>query len=528
MLSPTYLSGVADSVVALYAEVEQELMADIARRIVKTGSITDTAAWQIEKGRQFGFLTTDIQAQLVKAQNMSEDEIDRIFREAVKKGLSFDDKIYKAAGLNPTSISESPALQAVVLQGRDNMNMLMNNFTKTSANNAQASYINLVDKAFIKTISGTTDYTSAVAEAVKELARQGISKVIFPTGSATSIEAAVRRNVLTGINQAVAKLQLARAEDMDCTLVEVTSHGGARPSHAEWQGRIYSIKGRHKHYDDFYKRTGYGTGEGLCGWNCYHNFYPYFEGLSTPTFSKDPSADAGRDNDADYEAQQKMRRYERMVREAKREVVTYDTALEAADSPELKEAIEKDLEHAKKKLNNRQKLLKNYCDTNGLKRDYTRTSVGGYSRKTSFKSVAYNPESGIIKTERTKAISNKHAVSQEQIDGLLKTRLQGVNFTKSPVYNSRIRSDGKTTYVTYPSGRVSVEKVEIGKQSKKSDEYLIDTILHEELEARIALRSNTSRKYSRLHMSTEKERHKYIDKVIKRYFRIKGWKYDMG
>ena len=86
------------------------------------------------------------------------------------------------------------------------MNMLMNNFTKTSANNAQASYINLVDKAFIKTISGTTDYTSAMAEAVKELARQGISKVIFPTGSATSIEAAVRRNVLTGINQAVAKI----------------------------------------------------------------------------------------------------------------------------------------------------------------------------------------------------------------------------------------------------------------------------------------------------------------------------------
>lgn len=400
MLSPTYLSGVADSVVALYAEVEQELMADIARRIVKTGSITDTAAWQIEKGRQFGFLTTDIQAQLVKAQNLSEDEIDRIFREAVKKGLSFDDKIYKAAGLNPTSISESPALQAVVLQGRDNMNMLMNNFTKTSANNAQASYINLVDKAFIKTISGTTDYTSAMAEAVKELARQGISKVIFPTGSATSIEAAVRRNVLTGINQAVAKLQIARAEDMDCTLVEVTSHGGARPSHAEWQGRIYSIKGRHKHYDDFYKRTGYGTGEGLCGWNCYHNFYPYFEGLSTPTFSKDPSADAGRDNDADYEAQQKMRRYERMVREAKREVATYDAAIEAADSPEIKEAIQKDLERAKKKLNNRQKLLRNYCDTNGLKRDYTRTSVGGYSRKTSSKTVAIFPKSGIIKPAR--------------------------------------------------------------------------------------------------------------------------------
>lgn len=132
-----------------------------------------------------------------------------------------------------------------------------------------------------------------------------------------------------------------------------------------------------------------------------------------------------------------------------------------------------------------------------------------------------------METERAKSVSTKYAVTQERIDDLVSSKLQGVKFTQKPVYNSRIRSDGKTTYSTAPSGRVSISKVEIGKQSKDSDEYLIDTILHEELEARIALRSNNIKKFDELHTSTEKERHAYIDKVIKRYFRMKGWDYGL-
>ena len=122
---------------------------------------------------------------------------------------------------------------------------------------------------------------------------------------------------------------------MGCELVETSSHAGARPSHAEWQGKVFCIKGHHKRYGDFYRETGYGTGAGLCGWNCYHSFYPYFEGLSTPSFSHDPSKDAGRSNDEDYERQQKQRYYERKIREAKKECSTLDAAMKAAQSDEL-------------------------------------------------------------------------------------------------------------------------------------------------------------------------------------------------
>lgn len=30
-------------------------------------------------------------------------------------------------------------------------------------------------------------------------------------------------------------------------------------------------------YEDFEAATGYGTGPGLCGWNCRHNFYPFYK-----------------------------------------------------------------------------------------------------------------------------------------------------------------------------------------------------------------------------------------------------------
>ena len=74
-------------------------------------------------------------------------------------------------------------------------------------------------------------------------------------------------------------LQLARMEEMDCEFVEVTAHEGARPTHAVWQGRVYHRGGAVVHdgerYEDFEAATGYGTGPGLCGWNCRHNFYPY-------------------------------------------------------------------------------------------------------------------------------------------------------------------------------------------------------------------------------------------------------------
>lgn len=40
-----------------------------------------------------------------------------------------------------------------------------------------------------------------------------------------------------------------------------------------------------REYPDFVESTGYGTGEGLGGWNCRHTFYPFFPGISERNYT---------------------------------------------------------------------------------------------------------------------------------------------------------------------------------------------------------------------------------------------------
>lgn len=390
MLTPEYLMQAADPVVEIYSQVEQDILEDIARRVVKTGYFTDTAQWQLKKAREFGYLQGDVQDILAKATGLSQKEIKKLMTAAGTKSLAFDDAIYKAAGLSPVAVSQSPALMAMLLQGVDTTMALIGNYTKTTAKVSTVAFNSILDRAYIQILSGAFDPTTALKRAIKELSTSGIEKIAYPSGATASIETAVRRAVTTGVNQSVAKLQLLRAEEMGCELVETSSHAGARPSHAEWQGKVFCIKGHHKRYGDFYRETGYGTGAGLCGWNCYHSFYPYFEGLSTPSFSHDPSKDAGRTNDEDYERQQKQRYYERKIREAKKECSTLDAAMKAAQSDELHDELYKEFQRASVKLKQREARLREFIDETGRTRLRDREWTGTWNGSTSSKAVWAN------------------------------------------------------------------------------------------------------------------------------------------
>ncbi len=129
--------------------------------------------------------------------------------------------------------------------------------------------------------------------------------------------------------------------------------------------------------------------------------------------------------------------------------------------------------------------------------------------------------------ERLKLTRGKYPTSDEEINSIIHNELSGINFSASPVYNSRIGSAGKTTANISPSGRIRIKSIEIGKQYRNTKEALIDTIIHEELEARIFTRSYHSKKYQKLNNASDSERHKYINRVIKKYYGMKGWNYGL-
>ena len=182
-----------------------------------------------------------------------------------------------------------------------------------------------MDLAWSQVSSGAFDAGSAIRQAVKKLCQQGVEAVEYPSGKVDTVETAVRRAVLTGVNQTAAKLQEELADEVGCDLVEVSAHAGARPEHAEWQGKIYSRSGKSEKYPDFRSSTGYGTGAGLCGWNCRHTFSPYIEG--SPRVWTDeklaelsaPKYEYQGEQFTEYEAQQKEKYFDRQITRWRRE-----------------------------------------------------------------------------------------------------------------------------------------------------------------------------------------------------------------
>ncbi|MBQ4447420.1 MAG: phage minor capsid protein [Clostridia bacterium] len=390
MLTPKYLMDVAEPVRQLFSGIEQQMACDIAERIVKAGSYIGKVDYNVFKGKQFGKLTRELRSMLRKGQAISKQQIQRLMTESVTESVKTDDAIFRAAGIEPIPVADSPAQQAIILQGTQSTAQLMENYTHTMATSSYQAFTSSLDQAYLSVVTGSSDYVSAIRHAVNELASNGVSSFSYASGAHTSVEAGVRRAILTGINQTVAKLALARCDEFGTDLVETTSHAGARPTHEVWQGMVFSISGRNPHYGDFYADTGYGEGDGLCGWNCYHSFYPYFDGLSTQAFEHDPSAAAGRDNDEDYELQQKQRYYERMIREAKRRCEVINAAREEANDPALVEGLTKDFEDASVVLKRREAKLRNFLNEHGRTRLRDRESIGNWNRSISGRAVWAN------------------------------------------------------------------------------------------------------------------------------------------
>ena len=191
--------------------------------------------------------------------------------------------------------------------------------------------------------TGEKSLDEAVRSSCSSLIDKGISIVHWESGHTDSIEVAVRRNIRTAIAQTSGKMTLARMEDYQSDLVEVSSHFGARPEHAEWQGQIFSLTGSDG-YENFYDVTEYGDVAGLCGINCRHRFFPYFPGTS-PSFDKYDEEE----NKAQYEKTQTQRAYERAIRKAKRELAVAEGA--GVDTTE-----------AKAKVREKQKAIREWLD----------------------------------------------------------------------------------------------------------------------------------------------------------------------
>lgn len=244
MLPPSYLDQMPDAFVQLWQQVEDEILQDVARRIGKMDTVTATANWQLWRYQQTEALREDVIKLLAKYSGKSEATIRRLLLQAATEAMEREDAIYYHYGMEPTPFEESAALNDLLDAGARQTCGTWQNLTATTATTVTGAFERTLDAAWLKVSTGAFDYKAAVKQAVDSLA-DGMPMVTYPSGHKDSIEVAARRCILTGVNQTCAKLQLERARQMNVRYVQVTAHGGARPSHAEWQGKIYALNGFH-------------------------------------------------------------------------------------------------------------------------------------------------------------------------------------------------------------------------------------------------------------------------------------------
>ena len=378
MLAPDYLDHAPDRLVLLFQQVEDDILRDVARRISKMEALTPTANWQLWRYEQTEALRQDVVKKLARYTGRSEAEIRRLMQEAATRAMENEDEIYYHYGKEPTPFSENATLQALLNAGYQQTAGTFHNLTATTANTVSGQFEAALDRAHLKVSSGAFDYKNAVKSAVDSLA-DTMKYVTYPTGHTDTLEVAARRAVLTGVNQTGAKLQGARADERGVEFFETTAHGGARPSHAEWQGRQFHRGGAvdymGKHYPDFEAATGYGTGAGLCGWNCRHTFFAIFPELGAPPAWTQESLEALNARDIKYnggrytryEISQMQRARERTVRKYKRRYLAED----AAGADTTASAV---------KLRQARQDLADFISATGGRADSARTSVAGFGR----------------------------------------------------------------------------------------------------------------------------------------------------
>lgn len=331
MLTPDQLDALPRRFVQLWQQVEDDILQDIARRIKKMDELdplTPTAIWQALRLAETRAVRSNTVATLARYTGKSRAEIKRLLETAGAQTLAADDAVYTAAGLDPPPVNQSPALLNLLNAGYRQTCGTWQNLTATTANTVTGAFEDRLSRAWGLISTGAMDYNTAIRRTVDDLA-DTMPYITYPSGHTDTLEVAARRAVLTGVNQTCAKLQLARMEEMDCEFVEVTAHEGARPTHAVWQGRVYHRGGAvvqdGERYEDFETATGYGTGPGLCGWNCRHNFYPFYPGVSVRNYTDERLAELDARNIpyggglyTRYEITQMQRALERRVRKYKR------------------------------------------------------------------------------------------------------------------------------------------------------------------------------------------------------------------
>ncbi|RHP07917.1 phage minor capsid protein [Dorea sp. AF36-15AT] len=329
-----YKNKVVSKIASKYQDLEERIMQDIVRRIQKAGEITSTADWQINRLRILGYSSEDIEKSIKDALNASYPEMFELYDKVINWEYVRNKDVYEQINVKYIPFEQNKQLQqltdAIIEQSLSDMENITRSMGfyldyggKKVLTPLSQVYADYLDSACMDIVSGAFDYNSVLRRTVTQLTNSGLRKIDYASGRADRVDVAARRAVMTAVSQITGKISEYNAQKLGTEYFEVEWHAGARPTHAVWQGRVWSK-------EQLYSVCGLGTVTGLLGANCYHTYHLFFPGLSERNWTDDWLEEQNRKQNEPreflgkeytlYEAKQRQRQMEVAMR-AQREKV---------------------------------------------------------------------------------------------------------------------------------------------------------------------------------------------------------------
>lgn len=348
---PDILDALPEQVAELFRGLEDRLLEEICSRLKISGELNEVTVQSIKALRAQGIPLDVIEKAISETTGFALDALDKLLDDVVARNQRYyDGLIDKAEVTKPDILVSEEDIEAIRRQTHTellNLSQTMGFSIRRGGKvveltpPAQAFY-RVLNSAEADIMSGAISYSQAIEKAVRELADSGLKKVEYDSNGRkrlTQTDVAVRRAVLTGINQLNSRYTEQSAERLGTDLFEVSAHAGARDNgvgwqnHKSWQGKVYSLRDDHPKYPSIYKACGLGQVDGLEGANCRHRRFPFVEGVSEPSYTTGeleridrPAFEFQSEKYTQYEATQRQREIERTVRKYRRREIAYRAA----------------------------------------------------------------------------------------------------------------------------------------------------------------------------------------------------------
>lgn len=333
MLSPEYLTNVADPLLKVYEQIEDEILFDIAKKIKKNLDVSyETEMW-LYGGRDYNELKKKLKPYFKDIDR----RLDLLVEDSIKKHYLDEQNIYSMIDKSLMPFVKNKAVLKQIELYQEAMKKQLHSIANTMGVAVNDKFVPLnqlykheLNKAIVSTQSGVIDKTKAVRRVINNISRGGVKFINYEnSGRNYTLESAVSMNVRSSLNRLSGEISLMNAKEVEHDLMEITAHLGARLSHSVWQGQIVSLSGENTKYLTL-EDIGYGEVTGFMGANCKHNWYPFFEGLSSPYSSdfldelQNKTIHYKGKEYSYYEATQIQRQMERDIRNIKKSLLMYN------------------------------------------------------------------------------------------------------------------------------------------------------------------------------------------------------------